>query len=72
MVDAGSLQRKMNVIQNSDSISDLFGQLVSGKKGYKAVIEKAKAIPKCDKCLTVLEGSEKFCPECGNRVNVPK
>lgn len=72
MVDAGSIQKKMNQIQNSESIQDLFGQLVSGRKGYKAVIEVSKPAPKCSKCSTILGGEEKFCPECGNPTNFAK
>jgi len=71
MVDAGSMQKKMNQLQASDSISDIFGQLVSGKKGYKAVIEKAKPIARCQ-CGYIFEGSEKFCPECGQPTSIAK
>lgn len=64
MSNASHIQKKMTEMQNSDSISNLFGQLVSGKKGYKAVIEVSKPAPKCS-CGKILEGTEKFCPECG-------
>ena len=66
---AESIQKKMNEMQNNEAqIQELFGKLVSGKMGYKAVIEKNKPIPKCSSCSKVLEGSEKFCPECGNKL----
>jgi rRNA maturation endonuclease Nob1 len=68
MVDAKSMQKKMTEMQNSDSIADLFGKLVSGRKGYKAVIEVSKPAPKCS-CGKILEGTEKFCPECGAKTN---
>jgi len=68
MVDPKSMQKKMQEIQSSDTIADLFGQLVSGKKGYKAVIEVSRPAPKCS-CGKILEGTEKFCPECGNKTN---
>jgi hypothetical protein len=71
MVNAGHMQKQMNEMQNSDSISSLFGQLVSGKKGYKAVIEVSKPSPKCS-CGKILEGVEKFCPECGTMTNFKK
>ena len=60
------LQKRMIEIQNSEQIQDLFGKLVSGKSGYKAVIEINKPAPKCSSCGKILEGEEKFCPECGN------
>ena len=53
-------------LQSGNEIQDAYSMLVSGKKGYKAVIEKSKPIPRCSQCSTVLEGNEKFCPECGN------
>ena len=64
-MDPNSLQKRMNELQNSEQIQDLFGKLVSGKSGYKAVIDKNKPVPKCSNCNNILEGDEKFCPECG-------
>lgn len=66
-MDAGSVQKRMDEIQNSEQIQDLFGKLVSGKSGYKAVIDKTKPVPKCN-CGKILEGIEKFCPECGCKI----
>lgn len=54
--------------QDSQDMSSIIGKLVSGKSGYKAVIERKKEVLKCSKCGKVLEGSEKFCPECGNKI----
>ena len=65
---ASSVQKRMNDIQNSEQVADLFGKLVSGRAGYKAVIEKDKPVPKCSKCSIILSGEEKFCPECGNKI----
>lgn len=65
MVNPNSIQKKMHQLQNSEQIQDLFGKLVSGKSGYKAVIEVNKPVQKCSNCNRILEGEEKFCPECG-------
>ena len=46
-------------------VHDAFSFLVSGKKGYKAVIERKVELVKCSGCLLVLKGDEKFCSECG-------
>jgi Zn finger protein HypA/HybF involved in hydrogenase expression len=56
-------------LQNSEAIQDIYSQIVSGKKGYKAVIERKKEPIRCsnDDCRLILEGSEKFCPECGTK-----
>jgi len=54
--------------QDPTAIESAFSALVSGKKGYKTVIERKKDIPKCPKCSKALEGEEKFCPECGQRI----
>lgn len=70
-MDPNSLQKRMNEIQNSEQIQDLFGKLVSGKSGYKAVIDKTKPVPKCT-CGKILEGNEKFCPECGFKIEHKK
>jgi len=68
MTNASHVQRQMNELQNSAQIQELFGKLVSGRSGYKAVIEVTKPAPKCSKCGAILEGNEKFCPECGQKV----
>ena len=65
MTDATEMQNRLSKIQNSEEISDLFGRLVSGKPGYKATIDKNKPIQKCSSCNAALSGEEKFCPECG-------
>jgi len=57
--------------QDNADISEVFGKLVSGKSGYKTIIEKRKDIVKCMTCGLILEGEEKFCPECGTKVNKP-
>lgn len=50
-----------------------FSRLVSGGKyGYKTIIEKRKEQPKCNKCDFLLRGSEKFCPQCGAKVEEEK
>jgi len=56
-------------LQNSEAIEDAFSKLVSGgKAGYKTVIERKKEPIKCPSCNRILEGDEKFCPECGKRL----
>jgi rRNA maturation endonuclease Nob1 len=55
--------------QDVSSVEDAFSKLVSGgKAGYKTVIERKKEPLKCQSCGTILEGNEKFCPECGTPV----
>jgi len=50
-----------------------FSRLVSGGKyGYKTIIEKKKEVPKCKNCNFLLSGSEKFCPQCGARIEEEK
>jgi uncharacterized OB-fold protein len=54
--------------QNKDAIQDAFSKIVSGKKGYKAVIEQKVEPLKCQACGTQLDPIEKFCHECGAKV----
>jgi rRNA maturation endonuclease Nob1 len=54
--------------QDSPEMASIMGKLLSGKSGYKAVIEKRKVELKCPQCSKILEGSEKFCPECGTKL----
>ena len=57
-MDAKSVQKRMNEIQNSEQIQDLLGKLVSGRPGFKAVIDKSKPTPKCPKCNNILSGDK--------------
>lgn len=69
-MDAGHLQKEMNNLQNSDDkMSELFGRIVSGRPGYRATIEKTRPPKRCVQCQKILEGNEKFCPDCGKKVD---
>jgi len=71
-MDPDSLQKRMSDIQNSEeAIQEMFGRLVSGKKGYKAVIETKKIPPKCVRCGRGGDENQKFCPQCGGEMKVP-
>ncbi|MGC9309990.1 MAG: hypothetical protein ACP5D2_04835 [Candidatus Nanoarchaeia archaeon] len=53
--------------EEHDAIKGMLGKLVSGRDGYETVIEKRKEVKKCASCGKVLDGDEKFCPECGEK-----
>ena len=54
--------------QDDEKTKDILGKLISGRAGYKTVVEKRKDIIRCVECEQVLEGCEKFCPECGKEI----
>ncbi len=56
--------------QDDDTIKNIFGKLISGREGYETVIDKTVEVPKCSKCGFKLRNDEKFCPECGTKVEV--
>ena len=59
--------------QDSDAVAAAFSKLVSGgKSGYRTIIEKSKPTIKCNSCKKMLEGTEKFCPECGTKTEFGK
>lgn len=57
--------------EDPDSIQDAFSRIVSGKVGYKAVIDRKKIPPKCIKCGRGGDEDQKFCPQCGGKMVVP-
>ena len=61
-------QRMQEEMQNNDAVLDAFSKIVSGKAGYRTVIEKKVVIIRCPSCQTVLDASQKFCHECGAKV----
>ena len=54
--------------QDVSAVQDAFGMLVSGKSGYKPIMERRIDPVKCPKCGTIVEGPKKFCPNCGEKV----
>ncbi len=56
---------------NSEAVADAFSFLVSGKRGYKAVIERKVEPLRCTGCNLVLADNVKFCAECGTKVVLP-
>lgn len=61
-------QKMQEDIQKNQSFIDAFSKIVSGKSGYKASVEYNNVIIKCKNCGIVLEEHEKFCHECGTKV----
>jgi len=73
MSDVHEMQKSLTRLQqDTEQISSIFAKLVNGKPGYKAVVEMKKEPQKCPKCNYILEGMEKFCPECGEKTNFKK
>lgn len=64
--------RDLREQMNSDSVAEAFGFLLSGKKGYKTVIERKVEPLRCNGCSIVLQDNVKFCSECGVKVIVKK
>lgn len=61
-------QKEQEDMQKNQSFIDAFSKIVSGRPGYKASIEYKHIIIKCKNCRTVLDDNEKFCHECGTKV----
>ncbi|MDO8528786.1 MAG: hypothetical protein Q7S06_02755 [Nanoarchaeota archaeon] len=71
MSDVYNRQKVQEDLQKNDAIAMAFGKLVSGKVGYKAVIEKKPMVKKCTDCGITLDMNQKFCHECGAKNEVP-
>ncbi len=67
-MDGMDLRKFQEGGSDHDSVKSILGKLLSGKEGYETIIEKKKEVLRCD-CGQVLEGHEKFCPECGAKSN---
>lgn len=57
--------------QEPEAIEDAFSKVVSGKAGYKSVIERKKVLPKCNKCGKGGQEGQKFCSQCGGKMVLP-
>ncbi len=68
MSEVYSRQKTQQDIQNSQEFVDVFSKIVSGKPNYRAVIEKKEVIHQCKSCNSVLDSAQKFCHECGTKV----
>lgn len=51
-------------------VQEAFGLLLSGKKGYKPIVERRIEPKKCPNCNIFLKDEVKFCPECGAKLGV--
>jgi len=72
MVDANFMQGRMNELQRNQDFAAAYSKLISGgRAGYKAVIETKQVEIRCKGCNTVLDQIEKFCHECGTKVEKP-
>jgi predicted amidophosphoribosyltransferase len=58
-------------LQSDSAVQDAYSLLVSGKKGYKAVIERRKVPPRCVKCNRPGDDGVKFCSQCGGEMKTP-
>ena len=64
--------RKFQSGKGADPIIDAVSKIISGgKPGYRTVIEKRKIPPKCTKCGRGGDEGQKFCPQCGGKMEIP-
>lgn len=54
--------------QDVDDLQDAFGKLLSGKSGYRPIIERRVDPIVCTGCKLVVEGTKNFCPQCGSKL----
>jgi len=54
--------------QDDEEVESAFAKIVSGKSNYKPIVERRIIPVQCEKCGRLIEGTEKFCPDCGTPV----
>ena len=65
-MDGFDLRKFQEDEDEKQKLKSILGKFVSGREGYEFLEEKkVKKINRCKQCNWVLEGGEKFCPECG-------
>lgn len=69
LMDGFDLRKYQNEEGEKDKIKSVMGKILSGREGYESIIETKKEEVRCKGCNWLLEGGEKFCPECGNKVD---
>ena len=60
--------RDLSKFMNDDKVAEAFSKLISGRSGYKTIIERKHEPLYCKSCNHQLTGEEKFCPQCGAKV----
>jgi len=70
-MDGFDLRKYQTDEDEKEKMKKLMGKILSGREDYEAIIEKKKEDEneRCSKCNHLLIGEEKFCPECGEKVN---
>lgn len=71
MSEIYSRQNEQDEMQRSGAFVDAFSKIVSGKPGYRAVIETKPIVVKCKGCGKNLPEEIKFCPDCGRKNLIP-
>lgn len=60
-------QKIQQELQRSPEFVNIFSKIVSGKPGYKSIVEVKPIVTKCKNCGTTIEEKQKFCHECGTK-----
>jgi len=65
MVEEYNRQKIQEDLQRSDDFTNVFSKIVSGKVGYKTIVDVKPITNKCPGCGAILDERQKFCHECG-------
>jgi len=67
-MDGVDLRKFQEKGEDQEKIKSIMGKILSGREGYETIVEKRKEETRCPQCNWLLEGGEKFCPECGKKM----